>query len=87
MAVPINVGDGTAPETFRLDGNAWYCVDRPERTRLNLPVPESNGRAGIDPQFRDLAAGDYRLRPGSPLSGVGCRVEDVLAPATVTRGR
>ena len=87
MVVPINIGDGTAPETFQLDGNAWYCLDRPERARLNLPVRESNGRSGIDPQFRDLAAGDYRLRPGSPLSGVGCRVEDVLAAATVTPGR
>lgn len=88
MTVPINIGDGTAPETFKLEGNAWYCLDRPDRTRLNLPIRETNGRIGVDPRFRDVDAGDYRLSPGSPLNNVGCRVEEVLntnAPLTPVR--
>ena len=27
MVVPVNVGPGTAPETFMLARNAWYCLD------------------------------------------------------------
>lgn len=49
MAVPVNVGPGTAPETFTLARNAWYCVDDPQRSRLNLPIPESEVFLGSIP--------------------------------------
>src|SRR6185436_17236812 len=33
----VNIGPGTAPATFRFARNAWYCEDRPERSRPSLP--------------------------------------------------
>ena len=45
----------------------------PARSRLNLPVAETDGVYGQDPQFRDAARGDVRLRPDSPLARFGAR--------------
>ncbi len=53
MAVPVNVGSGTSVETFTLARNAWYCLDRPDRSRPRLPVNEVDGVYGVDPSFRD----------------------------------
>jgi hypothetical protein len=71
MREPINIGPGTAPETFLLDRNAWYCLDDPARSRPRLPIRESGGIYGQDPGFQDPERGDLRLRSGSPLSGRG----------------
>ena len=73
MVVPVNVGPGTAPETFVLARNAWYCLDEPARSRPRLPIPEADGVYGHDPQFRDAERGDLRLRPGSPVGEAGAR--------------
>lgn len=65
----VNVGGGTAVETFSFSGNHWYCIDAPQRSdRLSLPVPETNGTYGVDPQFIDAAAGDLRLKTTSPVT-------------------
>jgi len=37
----VNVGAGTAPETFRFQNNAWYDLDTYREP--SLPVPEVNG--------------------------------------------
>lgn len=42
----VNVGAGTAPETFTFARNGWLCVDRPERSQPKLPVPETGGAYG-----------------------------------------
>jgi hypothetical protein len=42
----VNIGVGTEPKTFKFARNWWYCVDNPERSRLQLPVPEVNGVYG-----------------------------------------
>lgn len=42
----VNVGSGTAPETFKFARNWWYCADNPERSRPRLPTPEVDGRYG-----------------------------------------
>ena len=47
MTLPVNIGPGTAPETFVLARNAWYCLDAPERSRPRLPIPEAEGIAGL----------------------------------------
>lgn len=73
MTTPINIGDGTAPETFRLRGNAWFCLDNPARSRPRLPIPEADGVYGRDPQFANAEEGDLRLRTGSPASHVGAQ--------------
>ena len=67
----VNIGPDTAPETFRFARNAWYCLDRPERSTPSLPSPETGGLYGKDPQFRDAEAGDLRLKEGSPAVGKG----------------
>jgi hypothetical protein len=67
----VNVGGGTAPETFTFSRNLWYCEDRPDRSQPKLPVMETNGVVGQDPQFRDPAKGDYGVKPGSPAAARG----------------
>ena len=53
MTLPVNIGPGTAPETFALARNAWYCLDAPERSRPVLPIAEAEGIYGVDPRFRN----------------------------------
>ncbi|MFO7902141.1 MAG: right-handed parallel beta-helix repeat-containing protein [Planctomycetota bacterium] len=70
----VNVGPGTAPETFRFAHNHWYCIDRPGRSeQLSLPTPEKHGTYGVDPQLRAPRRGDLRLQPGSPVRSAGAR--------------
>jgi hypothetical protein len=42
----VNVGEGTAVETFRFENNRWIATDRPERSKPKLPVEETGGRYG-----------------------------------------
>ena len=74
VRTPVNIGGGTAPETFRFAHNHWYCLDQPPRSdRLGLPTPETSGHYGIDPQFRDAEQGDLRLQNTSPVQNAGVR--------------
>ncbi|CAN5910216.1 hypothetical protein BH23PLA1_BH23PLA1_12560 [soil metagenome] len=75
MVLPINVGGGTAPETFTLERNVWYCLDDPARSRPRLPIPEEEGVYGVDPQFLDAERGDLRLRPGNPVAPAGAAAD------------
>ena len=63
----VNIGSGTAPETFTFARNFWLCQDRPERSRPRLPSPETEGRYGQDP----LLGSDLKPRTGSPALKVG----------------
>lgn len=67
----VNVAPGTSSETFRFTGNAWFCHDRPDRSAPRLPVPETNGMVGRDPQLVAPETGNYTVRPGSPAQGKG----------------
>ena len=51
----VNVGPNTRPETFTFADNWWFCEDRPEASRPQLPAAETGGIYGIDPK---LAAPD-----------------------------
>ncbi len=53
----INIGAGTAPETFTFARNWWYCIDRPDRSRPKLPVPETDGVYGEPPERAKGKAG------------------------------
>lgn len=45
----VNVGAGTAPETFTFARNWWWCRDQPAQSRPQLPTPETDGVYGRDP--------------------------------------
>lgn len=72
----VNIGGGTAPETFTFVGNAWYCLDRPAATRdlARLPARESEGIYNIDPGFSAAEEGDLTVQ-SKALRGAGVRVE------------
>jgi hypothetical protein len=42
----VNIGAGTAPETFQFARNWWYCSDTPGRSQPTLPTRESAGVYG-----------------------------------------
>jgi hypothetical protein len=42
----VNIGAGTAPETFVFARNWWYASDHPERSRPKLPTAEIDGVYG-----------------------------------------
>jgi len=67
----VNIGAGTASDTFTFARNWWYCLDEPARSRPRLPGAEADGVYGESPLFRDAAESDVRLRPGSPARRVG----------------
>lgn len=69
----VNIGPGTAPETFEFARNVWFCRDRPDRSKPALPTPERDGLYGTDPQLRD----DLRLAPTSPARGRGAEAAPV----------
>ncbi len=70
----VKVGAGTAPETFRIENNHWYCLDRPDRSRpTGLPVPESGGSYGIDPQLANPEQGQFEISADSPVRDAGVR--------------
>jgi len=50
VQVDINIGEQTAPETFRFEGNHWFAEDRPLASPPKLPVAETGGVHGTDPR-------------------------------------
>lgn len=48
----VNIGSGTAPQTFTFARNGWYCLDAPARSRPRLPVEEKDGVYGQSPVLR-----------------------------------
>ncbi|WP_176159224.1 right-handed parallel beta-helix repeat-containing protein [Prosthecobacter debontii] len=48
VATDINIGGGTAPETFRFEGNLWLATDSPHQSKPKLPVEEQSGIYGRD---------------------------------------
>lgn len=67
VATPVNVGPGTAPETFEFARNWWFCIDDPARGPPRLPVAERDPAGGRDPLLGD----DLALRKGSPAGKHG----------------
>jgi hypothetical protein len=74
MVDAVNVGDATAPETFRFENNVWYCEDRPEQTqrRVRLPVKEVDGIYDTKPEFINNPV-DMRIKSPSSLLKHGAR--------------
>jgi hypothetical protein len=76
----VNVGPGTAPESFEFGSNFWYAVDQgPEWSGPSLSggVPrESGSMVQRDPRFVDKERGNYHISLTSPARGAG-RVLDL----------
>lgn len=70
----VNVGAGTAPETFTFGNNLWWAVDEdaswPGPTLDGVP-PESGSIVQMDPLFVSREGGDYHIQAGSPAAGAG----------------
>lgn len=60
----VNIGAGTAPETFTFARNWWYCSDRPDRSAPKLPVAETDGVYGRDPVEAKDKAGASAYQTG-----------------------
>jgi len=67
----VNIGPGTAPETFVFRDNLWFATDRPERSRPRLPSEETGGVYGQDPRLTDPQQGDFRPAADGPGAGHG----------------
>ena len=70
----INVGAGTESRSFSLVGNLWYAHDAPSQSQPRLPGfagSQSEAIVGVDPEFVDARAGDFHLKPNSPVRAVG----------------
>ena len=46
-----NIGPNTAAQTFLFHHNLWHALDRPDRSKPNLPSPEKSGLYGVDPKL------------------------------------
>jgi len=51
LRADVNVGDATAPETFRFERNWWYAEDSPERSRPALPGKADGDVHGQNPNL------------------------------------
>lgn len=71
LKTEINIGSGTAPETFQFSRNWWYDADNPSSSKPKLPSTEVDGVYAQDPLFRDVLGRDFRLVPESPADGYG----------------
>ncbi|MEI6175427.1 MAG: family 16 glycoside hydrolase [Verrucomicrobiota bacterium] len=62
----VNIGPDTEPKTFGFRGNHWFASDAPDRFRPDLPVRETEGVYGVDPDL-DPATGLPRHKlPAGP---------------------
>src|SRR5262245_58784762 len=68
VTVTVNVGPGTAPETFTFRRNAW-CGGS---ARPSLPAPEEDGVYGVDPKLEAVGTPQMRATSRDPkLRGIG----------------
>ncbi len=72
----VNVGDATAPETFRFAHNLWYAADDPSRSAPQLPVGETGAVVGRDPRL----GADGAIDAASPAARAGRRLGDGRDP-------
>lgn len=73
LSTPLNIGGGTAAETFTVARNAWHCLDAPDRSQVRLPITEADGVYMKALMFLDAEHGDLRQRPDSELTRFGVR--------------
>jgi len=62
----VNIGPGTAPETFTFARNLWYAEDAPANSTPALPSDPTDAVVGVNPRLSNPASGDVSLSPNSP---------------------
>lgn len=70
----VNVGGGTAPETFTFANNLWFALDQGpgwSGPSYCCGITETDSIIQQDPMIVDRAGGDYRLAQNSPALGAG----------------
>ena len=73
----INIGADTAPDTFTFSNNLWYAHNDPAQSQPDLPVVETAGIVGQDPQLVNPSTGNFHILTSSPASGSGIPVAGV----------
>ena len=58
----VNIGPNTDAGSFRFANNLWYCEDRPQASRPQLPSQETDSVYGIDPRLEDPRSNQFRPR-------------------------
>jgi len=80
LRADVNVGAGTAPETFTFGHNLWFASDSPAGSAPELPGPEPvpgpGSVVGRDPELDE----EFGIGPGSPARGAG------RSPAAIAGG-
>jgi len=71
VSTAVNIGTNTRPNTFTFTNNLWYNYQNPNSSKPSLPVQESNGIVGQNPNFKDVNAEDFNLLPNSPAIAKG----------------
>ena len=66
----VNIGPDTKPESFRFDGNWWYCADAPAASEPTLPGQAEANVVGRDPGLADRVGGERLFRDASPARGL-----------------
>jgi len=75
LSTQANVGPDTAAETFTFSNNLWYAYDAPASSApAYLPVPETDGIYGEDPQLSGEAAA---IPSSSPAVAAGASSTEV----------
>ncbi len=72
ISMSVNVGGNTAPTTFRFNNNLWYAYNNPAQSApTGLPVVESAGIYGQNPNFLNTGNGTYSILTTSPAARKG----------------
>ncbi len=62
----LNIGPDTEPKTFEFRGNHWFASDAPDRSRPELPVAETAGVYGVDPDLDPASLMPRHKLPAGP---------------------
>jgi hypothetical protein len=79
ISATVNIGPNTDPESFEFSNNLWYAADDPARSQPSLPLSETDGLTGVDPELLNAADGQPAVSETSPARGKGRPLPEVRA--------
>lgn len=75
LSAVANIGPDTRPESYTVDHNLWFDIDRPDVFRLEDIIFDARSVWALDPRLEDATGDEFKLRAGSPAIGRGRAVE------------